>query len=585
MTPGVGVKLEKVENEKSQSSTGNGGPMDSPWPMLAYDSHHTSRGPYDSINNTGYVKWRFECDDVMGSSTIDKNGIIYFGDLDNYLYALYPNGTLKWKFKGDGKIFDAPALAEDGTIYIGTNGNNFYAINPNGTKKWHFKVGGGGMGGISTSATIAEDGTIYFGTPGGAWVIPKFFALYPNGTLKWSYTVGDYIGSTPAIGDDGTIYFGCEDKKFYALNQNGTLKWRREPFGNYFSDPVIGEDGTIFISSSGYLFAYNPNGTQKWGRYFGNGCAGPCIGEDGTLYVVSHRLFGLYPSNGTTKYESDFKTRPIYTPAMSADGIIYFCTSDMEYLFAAYSDCTEKWRRKTPGDYCWSGPSIDKDGTVYIGTYGSKKNFHAYGDGGEVLADANGPYYGLMDIPLDFVGHADYGYYPYTWYWDFDDGHTSDEQNPTHIYDNPGNYSVTLTVTDKSGNISEDSTFAWIQYDNRPPNDLVIDGPGNCIKQKKYKFNFTAEDPEDLSILYYISWGDGTNTGWIGPYKSGRTINLSHSWWAVGEYNVRFKAKDPYNVESECVLKVTIPRTRTTSYHWLWERFPLLERLLSFLLL
>jgi uncharacterized protein (TIGR02145 family) len=33
-----------------------------------------------------------------------------------------------------------------------------------------------------------------------------------------------------------------------------------------------------------------------------------------------------------------------------------------------------------------------------------------------------------------------------SWSWDFGDGDTSTEQNPTHIYENPGTYSATLTV-------------------------------------------------------------------------------------------------------------------------------------------
>ena len=37
------------------------------------------------------------------------------------------------------------------------------------------------------------------------------------------------------------------------------------------------------------------------------------------------------------------------------------------------------------------------------------------------------------------------------WEWDFGDGSTSTEQNPTHTYDDPGTYTVTLTVTDDGG--------------------------------------------------------------------------------------------------------------------------------------
>lgn len=38
-----------------------------------------------------------------------------------------------------------------------------------------------------------------------------------------------------------------------------------------------------------------------------------------------------------------------------------------------------------------------------------------------------------------------------TWFWDFDDGNTSNSQNPTYIYQNPGTYNVSLTVTNANG--------------------------------------------------------------------------------------------------------------------------------------
>lgn len=38
-----------------------------------------------------------------------------------------------------------------------------------------------------------------------------------------------------------------------------------------------------------------------------------------------------------------------------------------------------------------------------------------------------------------------------SWQWDFGDGNTSTQQNPTHVYTSPGTYNVTLRVTDDNG--------------------------------------------------------------------------------------------------------------------------------------
>ncbi|MTK64044.1 MAG: PKD domain-containing protein, partial [Methanobacterium sp.] len=41
---------------------------------------------------------------------------------------------------------------------------------------------------------------------------------------------------------------------------------------------------------------------------------------------------------------------------------------------------------------------------------------------------------------------------PTSWLWDFGDGATSTDQNPVHVYNTPGTYTVTLTATNMAGN-------------------------------------------------------------------------------------------------------------------------------------
>jgi uncharacterized repeat protein (TIGR01451 family) len=52
---------------------------------------------------------------------------------------------------------------------------------------------------------------------------------------------------------------------------------------------------------------------------------------------------------------------------------------------------------------------------------------------------------------ITFNGTATGGTSPYTYHWDFKDGSSSTEQNPSHRYSAPGTYYVTLTVTDANG--------------------------------------------------------------------------------------------------------------------------------------
>jgi PKD repeat protein len=62
---------------------------------------------------------------------------------------------------------------------------------------------------------------------------------------------------------------------------------------------------------------------------------------------------------------------------------------------------------------------------------------------------------------------------PMTYYWDFGDGVTSYEENPTHQYEDEGDYTVTLTVTDVHGASTTKEIALNVDKAKKPD-----DGPG-----------------------------------------------------------------------------------------------------------
>ncbi len=365
--------VKSVRLSKSlQSPQPLDGPMNSPWPVQCHDTHHTGRSSHSTANNPGVEKWRFECDWVEGTPIVDSNGTISFGSCDRYIYALYLDGTLKWKYKlGDNILGSSPAISQDGTIYVGSWDGKLYAINSNGILRWKFSSGDI----IPSSPVIADDGTIYFGTESD-----KIYAVNPDGTEKWHYTTGDWITSDPAIGDDGTVYIGSMDYYLYALYSNGTLRWRFNVGDRIYGSPSIADDGTIYIGSSwdSYLYALYPNGTLKW-KYAGAGTPNnPSIGSDGTIYAgYLYNLIALHP-NGTLKWDFYVGNNRFIgksSPAISADGTIYFGihlgtpgNSNGGEIIAVNPDGTEKWRKRIANEWVESSPSIADDGTVYVGS-------------------------------------------------------------------------------------------------------------------------------------------------------------------------------------------------------------------------
>jgi len=132
----------------------------------------------------------------------------YILDLgDRHLYAVNPNGTLKWRFDTGGATESSLAISQDGNIYVGSYNGKIFCINPDGTEKWRFETNDG----VLASPAIDKNGIIYIGSNDR-----NFYALNPDGSLKWKYNTGSDILSSPAIADDGTIYFGTRSY-LYAL--------------------------------------------------------------------------------------------------------------------------------------------------------------------------------------------------------------------------------------------------------------------------------------------------------------------------------------------------------------------------------
>jgi len=165
-----------------------------------------------------------------------------------------------------------------------------------------------------------------------------------------------------------------------------------------------------------------------------------------------------------------------------------------------------------------------------------------------------------------------------SWLWEFGDGTTSNESEPVHSYSNPGKYLINVTVTDNQGRSDMDKSTAYIGV---PPDTPSIIGPTKCKRGRSYNYTIVASDSDGGNLYYYINWYDGSQD-LIGPYPAGEEITVSHCWNYSHVYIVEVKAIDEADFESDwAYLEVRVPRTRTYTYHRMFERFPILERLLS----
>ncbi len=219
-------------------------------------------------------------------------------------------------------------------------------------------------------------------------------------------------------------------------------------------------------------------------------------------------------------------------------------------------------------------------GRINIGAYGNTPEASKGSD--EPVASANGPYVGIVNRKISFTGCAYSGHPPYRYTWDFGDGSTSIERNPSHEYDEAGNYTLTLVVTDSQGKIATDKTWVLILSSNSPPSKPYIEGRHRGRYGYEYAYAFYSTDPENDSIWYYVDWGDGTNTGWIGPYNSGEKVIRWHTWNEPGDYVIQIKAKDSHGFESErATLKISMPKKILNPFQWILEAITSLFQMLQ----
>jgi large repetitive protein len=526
---------------------GTGGLANSDWPKSGMNMNNTGQSIYvgPQTNNT---KWTYATAPFYGSNSIaiGSDGTVYGGGsyingpYGGYVYALNPDGTLNWTYvigtSGGDRIDGSPCVGVDGTLYIGSYNGKLYAINSNGTLKWTYSIGGNLFG----APAIGADGTLYIGGTTGI-----FYAINPDGSLKWKYTMAYiYNSGSPAVGVDGTIYVGSTDDKLYALNPDGTLKWTYLTGDLVYGSATLGSDGTIYFGSADkHIYALNPDGTQKWNYTTGGAIRNsPAIGSDGIIYASSlndNSVFALYP-NGTLKWSYVAGGYLVGSPVISTDGTIYVGSNGDGKVYALNNNGTLKWTYTTGGSI-YGSPAIGSDRTIYVGS----DKIYAITD---TLFTANQTI-GFAPLTVQFNGITAL---PITsWSWNFGDGSTSMDQNPMHTYTSAGNYTVTLTMADSSGNntviVHQNSIKV---YDAAVANFSLSTTWGTWPSADLYTYNsIQFTDTSSNVVSWYWSFGDGTTS---------TAQNPIHTYPVAGNYTVSLTATNPGGNNSSAInIQVT----------------------------
>lgn len=111
------------------------------------------------------------------------------------------------------------------------------------------------------------------------------------------------------------------------------------------------------------------------------------------------------------------------------------------------------------------------------------------------------------------------------------------------------------------------------------PNTPTITGPSSGKIKKEHQFTVTTTDPSGSNVWYFIDWGDGTNSDWLGPYASGTGATEGHTWTEEADVTIKAKAKNADGTESDwATLPFSAPKTKITMWSFL-EKFPILNNI------
>lgn len=124
-----------------------------------------------------------------------------------------------------------------------------------------------------------------------------------------------------------------------------------------------------------------------------------------------------------------------------------------------------------------------------------------------------------------------------------------------------------ISAGDPQG-INPSSTFIYTRAPVKPgtPSGPLTGSPGQV-----YTYSSSTTDPDGDQVSYWFDWGDGTNSGWVGPYNSGVTMSAAHTWTTKGNYQIKVKAKDIHGIES--VWSDSLPIKMPMSYTLLGSHF------------
>ena len=165
-----------------------------------------------------------------------------------------------------------------------------------------------------------------------------------------------------------------------------------------------------------------------------------------------------------------------------------------------------------------------------------------------------------VPLPYNIMAYVDEPEAGTYYFWSFGDGNESDEPNPTHIYDEVGNYEVCLTVSQMIGNLLEcTSTYCdtlMIDMDGLVRQQMVLNilFPGQTINAVAEQEKTLKVHPNPAAVNFRVLSEAGIESvvartmdgRWVGRWVSNgrQTMEVPCNAWPTGAYVLEVRTSE-----------------------------------------
>ncbi|HKQ96503.1 MAG TPA: PQQ-binding-like beta-propeller repeat protein [Candidatus Polarisedimenticolia bacterium] len=311
----------------------------------------------------GRVQWRFQVDSdyILQRPAVGPDGTVVVADSSGWVYALSPEGGLKWIHRAGG-VAGPPAIGADGSVFVAA-GNQVQGLAPDGTLRWQFTD-------PDSQGAVAGPGV---GPDGNIYVVNDLFgvgavSLDPAGRLLWSHpgsprfteygALGSEVVFSPATAPAPQFYFGLDEygvssATVFGMGVDGQQAWARSAGAS--SDPFMQQQQQVAVAPAGTIYVTSLNSASGWG------------------------LRALDPANGATLWTySPWPANGMSPPDVGPNGVVYLARS-LAYLDAVNATGRVVWSFNDGSVF--DRPVVNQAGTLVV--VGSRP---AFGEPGFVRA-------------------------------------------------------------------------------------------------------------------------------------------------------------------------------------------------------